>query len=512
MTRREVVVSFRRVIRNAEVPSGLKSQVVESLQWSAATKFLGQLANWCITIIVIRLLVPGDYGLMAMANAILGFLAMVAEMGFGASLVQTMAYDRERVRQLFGAALLVNAAFGAVLFASAPLVAGFYQEPRLTAVIRVASLQFIINALAIVPDALLRRELRFKRLSVVEIASGVSGNLVTLLLAFKGYGVWSLVMGALAGGLARAILLQFSVQDRLAPAFRFRGARPLASFGAGVTLTRVLSYFASQADIFIAGKLLGREIVGIYAVAVNLATLPMQRGQAVINDVAFSAFAKIQHDRNALAANLALAIRLTSLFAFPALWGVASVAPEVVRIALGEQWLDAIVPMQIVSLTIPFRMVSAIVVTTRMSVGRIDISIATALAGALLIPLTFFLASRYGLLGLAVAWVAVGPVHFFLSTYGSGTSLGLSQPSIGRNMLRAGSAALVMVLVLALLRVILAGYSDGLRLFLMIAGGAAIYGGMTTLLNRKSASEALRLLVREPRINSDVGRRMDTPI
>jgi len=102
--------------------------------------------SWAITLVVIRLLAPGDYGLMAMVNVIIGLLAMVAEMGFGASLVQSATLDRSRVRDLFGVALLLNLLFMGGLMAAAPLVAGFYGEPRLTTVMQVACLQFALNA------------------------------------------------------------------------------------------------------------------------------------------------------------------------------------------------------------------------------------------------------------------------------------------------------------------------------------------------------------------------------
>jgi hypothetical protein len=297
--------------------TGIKASVVSSLRWTAMAKLCGQVVSWAITLVVIRLLAPGDYGLMAMVTVVIGLLAMVAEMGFGASLVQSATLDRDRVRDLFGVALVLNLLFMGALMAAAPLVARFYGEPRLTFVMQVACVQFALNGLAVVPDALLRRAMRFRALSLIEIGSGITGNLVTLALALDGRGVWSLVVGSLVVALARAILLQAVHPQREMPRFDWRNARGMVGFGAGVTTTRILSYFSGQADVLVGGRVLGRDALGIYSVALHLATLPMQRVTSIINDVAFAAFAKIQHDVRAVSQNLLLGIRLLALISFP---------------------------------------------------------------------------------------------------------------------------------------------------------------------------------------------------
>jgi O-antigen/teichoic acid export membrane protein len=200
----------------------LKNQVASSLRWNAIVKLCGQLINWAITLFVIRLLLPADYGLMAMSNVIIGFIVMIAEMGFGASLVQSATLDSMRIRQVWGAAILINTAACAFIAAAAPWIADFYSEPRLVLVVQVAALQFLLIAASLVPAALLRRELRFKRLSFVELGSGVFGNGITLALAYSGYGIWSLVFGALSIALFRAITLQIVAPVGLWPSFSFR--------------------------------------------------------------------------------------------------------------------------------------------------------------------------------------------------------------------------------------------------------------------------------------------------
>ena len=467
---------------------------MSSLRWTAGAKIVGQLLNWAITIVVIRLLAPADYGLMALANIVIGLLTMVADMGFGAALIHAETFDRRRAAQIFGAALLVNVALcGGLLVAASPFAA-FFGERRLAPVISVLAFQFVVGAAGLVPSALLRRAFRYRIISVVEVASAVGGNLTTLVLAWRGYGVWALVFGAVSISVIRTLLLHSVSADRIAPSFALRGAGHLVSFGANVTLARVLWYVYMQTDIFIAGKLLGKEALGFYSVALHLASLPMQRVGSIVNDVAFSAFARIKHDRTAVAANVRLGVRQIALFAFPSMWGLASVAPDLVHIALGELWLPAVIPLQIVALAIPLRMVGTIVSTATMSIGRVDIAVVTTLFGTMLAAVLFYFGARYGIIGLSVAWAVLSPIMVVVNLYRALPNLGVSIVDFFADMSRPVFAALVMAAGVVAMSGLLNGMSAALRLVVDVLSGAIFYLAVTLLLNRRHALESLQLI------------------
>jgi O-antigen/teichoic acid export membrane protein len=473
----------------------LKNQVASSLRWNAIVKLCGQLINWAITLFVIRLLLPADYGLMAMSNVIIGFIVMIAEMGFGASLVQSATLDSMRIRQVWGAAILINTAACAFIAAAAPWIADFYSEPRLVLVVQVAALQFLLIAASLVPAALLRRELRFKRLSFVELGSGVFGNGITLALAYSGYGIWSLVFGALSIALFRAITLQIVAPVGLWPSFSFRGARRIVSFGASLTLSRILSYLLSQVDILIAGKMLGKAALGLYSVSIHLASLPMQRVSSIVNEIALSAFAKIQGDREAIASSLRLSVRIIALLAFPSLFGLALVAPELVRIAMGPKWVDAILPFQIIASIIPLRMVGTLISTAVISVGRVNITVFTNLVGTVVAVPLFLFASRYGIVGMSLGWAALAPLMLALTMYRGSSVLGVSVVAIMVDLARPVLASVLMAIAVTLTRGYLEFAGDGIRLSILVGTGIIVYCASTMLINRPLAREALQLLI-----------------
>jgi len=473
----------------------LKNQIVSSLRWNALAKLGGQLISWAITLFVIRLLAPADYGLLAMANVVVGLLSMVAEMGFGATLVQAANLEPRQIRQVWGAALILNAGLCGLMLVAAPGIALFYDEPRLTLVVRVISTQFLINAIGLVPDAMLRRSLEFKRLSILEMATAVLGNVVTLGLAILDQGVWALVLGGVVAGLVRAAALHVARPVRLWPSFGFGHARRLVSFGATLTLSRVLSFVFSQADILIGGKVLGKDALGSYSVAMHLATLPMQRVSSVINEIAFSAFAKIQGDRDAITSNLRLAVRLIALTAFPALWGLALIAPELVRLVMGPRWQDVILPLQIIALTVPIRMIGTLVTTATSSVGRVDVSMMTALVGTVLAIPMFLYAAQYGIVGMSLVWVVLAPAMVAYNLYRALPVLRVSTRRICADLLRPTLTSLAMAAAVIGVRTQLATVGDTLRLVVLVGTGIATYLLATALFNRAAAIEALGVLL-----------------
>ncbi len=473
---------------------GMKAQVMSALRWSAVAKFGGQLVNWGITLFVMRLLAPADYGLVAMLSILFMFLAMLGEMGFGSSITQAPTLETREIRQTIGAALLVNFAICGLLVAAAPAIAAFYNESRLIDMTRVAALGFIGAGMVTVYSGLLQREMRFKTSARIEIVFGIVGNVATLVFALLDFGPWALILGTLVANPIRVIMYFTSATQVYWPSFRFGDTRRLWTFGGNVLITRVVWYWSSQADVLIAGKFLGKEALGLYSVAVHLASLPMQRAAGIINGVAFAAFAKIQHDPRAVAHNTRLGVRLMAFVTFPVLWGIGAVAPELVAVAIGPAWHDSILPLTLVALTIPFRMIGSIISTTIMSMGRVDIAMVTNVIGACLIPPLFYVGAHYGIVGLSVAWLVVTPLMFMLNMFRALPILGLSMRAVFAEMWRPMISAAVMFLAVEGLRRVLGGIGDVPRFTVLVAAGAAIYCSCTWLLNRAATIEALVLI------------------
>lgn len=425
--------------------SDLRRSVLAGLRWLALARLAGQLAAWASTIIVIRLLAQQDYGLMAMAMLVIGLLALINELGLGAALVQSERVERATIGQVLGLQLLINAALCGLLYATAPWFAAFFNEPRLTSLVRVLSLQFPLGALGVVPRALLGRAMRFQRQSLAELLRLLVGGATTLSLALTGWGVWALVWGNLAATLAEVVSLQLLARSWVWPRFQLAGARRLLGFGGTVTVGHLLSYLYNQSDQLLVGKLLGKEVLGVYAVALNLAALPLHKLSGLLNEVAFAAYSRLNRERSAVGQYVLKTGRLLSCFAFPVFFGIAASAPELVMVLLGTKWQAVILPLQLLSPLMPLKMAGSSLIPALYGIGRPDIGVRNLLVACLVLPPAVYLGSHWGLTGVCLAWLLLYPLQFLYLLNLAAPVLGITVSAYLQTLVAAGLAASGMV-------------------------------------------------------------------
>ncbi len=181
----------------------LAQKVLHSFAWQGGSQIVAQTLSWAGTLVVIRLLSPADYGLMAMVLVFMNFLFMVAELGVGGATIQARTLDLDTYRRLFGVIITSNLLGMAIGFGGAPILAAVFEEPRLVPLARVLSLNFLLTTLTALPQADAIRRLDFRVKGKVDILAAVAGTGTSLLMALRGFGVWSLVGGMLAQNLCR---------------------------------------------------------------------------------------------------------------------------------------------------------------------------------------------------------------------------------------------------------------------------------------------------------------------
>lgn len=468
--------------------ASLRRKVLQGLFWTGGTRLLGQCVTWLITLVVIRLLAPDDYGLLALASVFVTLFLALSEAGLGAALVQAPSLDDSKLRPIFAAVIVLNGAFALILAGAAPAIASFFSDSRLAAVIQALSVLLVLNIFAVIPIAILTRRLDFRRLSLVNMGAVLSGSVCTLLLALSGYGVWSLVIGTLVNSAFSTVALNCIAPFFKSPDFSLRGTRGLLLFGGQVTGARLLWSCYSQADVLIAGKLLGHHLLGIYSVAMHLASLPVHKLAPVLNQVAFPAFARAQHE-SAVPQHILRALRFLFLFAVPVFWGISSIAPEIVGVILGPTWQAALTPLQVLSLVMPLSVMSLFLNSAFQGIGHGGVAFKNVLTAALIMPAAFVIGASGGLTGLTLAWVAGLPIVLFVN-------LRRMMPLIGLRLVEvAGTAAPALLSggamygAVLLTRQAAAPLEAPVRMALLILVGAATYCGSSWICNRRGVME-----------------------
>jgi O-antigen/teichoic acid export membrane protein len=455
-------------------------------------RMLSQALSWVITILVIRLLSPSDYGLLAMATVFMGMLNLVAEAGLGPAMIQARNVDEVTLRRIFGAVIAIDSLLFLIQVSAAPLVAHIFDEIRLVPIIQVLAFQFLVMIFTVIPGALLSRQLDFKGQSIVSLVSAICASVTSLGLALGGFGVWSLVVSSLVGALVNAIGLNLLTPYLCRPDFSPNGMRSLFSVGAQITAARALYFIYSQADIFVAGRLLGKELLGFYSIALHLASLPVQRISSIVNQIAFSAFAEAQQDPESVAQHLIRGIRMLSILSIPILWAMSSTAPELTAVLLGPTWQAAVTPMQLLPLVMPVAILSPYMNTAFQGIGRVSVVLSNAVTASLILPLAFLIGTHWDLLGLSLAWLIAYPAVFLINMIRMLPLVRLKARDIWLAVAPPVLAGIGMyICVLATRSILPQGLPSAATLASLIGVAAASYISISLLTNRAGVREVI---------------------
>src|SRR6266571_1767854 len=402
---------------DSTVARGLDRAVVSGIAWTAIAKWTTQLLSWACTLVVARLLVPGDFGLVGMATVYLGLVQIINEFGMGAAILQDRRLEASDIARLGGFSLLLGSCLCVVSLLGAPLVAQFYHEPTVGKIIRVLSLTFVTGACEIIPRTLLTREMQFKRLALVDSLAALSSSLTTLALAVLGVGWWALVCGFLAGSATRTVSVIRLRPHRLAWPGEFRKLGGSLTFGMHLVVANFAWYAYRNADLAIIGRVLGRVALGAYDVGVMIASVPLERVNDLVNRVMPPVFSAVQHDKAALRRYFLLVTEGIALLTFPAAAGVALVAQDFVPLALGAKWEAAVTPLRILALAAAFRSLGPLLSQVLIYAGYPARNTQYTIAAALVLPPLFLLGTLWGMAGVAVVWLVAQPIVSLATAY-----------------------------------------------------------------------------------------------
>ena len=474
----------------------LRDEVKAAVIWRSGSQITAQIVAWASTLAVIRILDPADYGVFAMTQVILTFLNFLNGYGFASALVQDRQIDERKIRQAFGMMLLVNVGIALVQFLLAPVAADYYRQPIVTDLLRVQALIFLATPFIALPQALLVRELDFKRPAIANLVATAVSASVAIGCAVSGLGVWTLIYAPLSFFWVRAIVLVIASRFFLLPSFRFAGAGRIFSFGMMLLGGYFFWTVLTQADVFIAARYLSAHDLGLYAEALFLTTIIAAKFVPPLNEVAFPAYARIQEDPPALSAAFLKAVRLIMLVTCPLYFGLAVVAEDAVGLVLGAKWLEMAPLVTILAFGMPMFTLYSLFGPAVTALGRTGITLRSAMLGAVVMPLAFLFAIQWGAIGLAWAWVLAFPVVPLAAFVQSRAPLGITARSMAAALVPGLAASACMAIVVAAAGVALAGLAGWQRLPLLVALGGLSYAGLLYAVSRATLDEVIGLVAR----------------
>lgn len=330
------------MLKGREDYQKLNQQVKNSLAWRALEKVSTQLFQFGIAVYLARLLEPSDFGIITIVGAVMAFMQLFVDSGIGVALIQKENVTNDDYNTAFLQIFFVACAIYIICYCSAPWFAKVYGLEDLTIIIRIIAIRLVLGGASGVQIAILTRILAFRKLALVNSASLLISSTVGVLLAYHGWGVWSLVYSQLANITSLSIILWIIVPWRPRFVYKKDSGRKILQFGMRYMLGRIVTELYNNFSTLVIGKTFTVELLSYYTRGQMYPSLLVTSVSGTIDSVIFPALAALKSDRNAFKTMVRRTINITVYIVFPLICSLAVSADLIVNLMLGEKWLPCV--------------------------------------------------------------------------------------------------------------------------------------------------------------------------
>jgi PST family polysaccharide transporter len=470
----------------------LKKSTATGVKWSSVSQIGRQMMQIATLILLARLLSPKDFGLVGMATVFTGFLAIFKDLGTSAAIIQREETSDRLLHSIFW----VNVGFGffatAFLLGISPLVGSFYHNEKVSTILSVLSVTFLISSFSILHQALLERDLKFNQLAKIEISATLFASLVGIGSAYLGAGVWSLIYQNIALVSLTTILLWVTAIWKPKLIFDWAEVKSVSSYSLHLTGFSIFNYFARNADYFLIGRFLGAQALGYYTLAYRIMLYPLQNIVWVIGRVLFPVFSQMQNDSDRFCYAYIRVTRTIALITFPLMAGLWALADLFVLSVFGPHWQPVILLLLILA---PVGMVQSIGTTVSdvyQAKGRTDWMLRWGLFSGTFVVTAFCIGLQWGIIGIAGSYAAATALLVIPSFTIPFKLIGLSMGEFCQGLWRPFLCSLLMLTVLISCKQLFpVALTSAWRLGILVPIGGAAYLSISWLLNREQLQEAL---------------------
>lgn len=392
----------------------LKNKTVRGVAWSAIERFSTLLFQLLINILLARILLPEDFGLIAMLSVFIQFSSAFIDCGFTNALIQRKDRSEKDFCTIFYFNIIVSIFLYSILYVSAPLIAGFYNMPQLESVTKVLCLNLIIGAFSSIHKTKLSINLDFKTQAFISLISAIISGCIAVILAYLGKGVWALVWLSLINVSIQTVLFLFWGTHWIPKFFfSFASFKKLFNYSSKILGATLLSLFYRNLYPVLIGRKYSVVDLGYYNRADLFSSLPSSSIVQILSRVAFPAFSLVQDNSEQLKKAYTKYIVMSSLIVFPIMIGFSAIAKPLIELLLTEKWVPTVVLLQILCLDCMFDHINSINLNILFVKGRSDLALKLEVVKKIIAISTLLVAIPFGL--IAICWVRV--VYCLLAMY-----------------------------------------------------------------------------------------------
>ena len=385
----------------------LNKAAIVGVFWNFVQLFINRGFEFFLKLILAKILIPEDFGIVGMALVFITFIQVFNELGFSAALIQRADEDltESHYHTVFWANLIwALFIYLFIYFILTPLVVGFYNQPILNKIIPVIGIGILLNPINIIHHAQLVRSLNFKRIALINNSSTIISGIISIILALRGYGVWSLVLPSVFSYFVSIPLYFYTT--KWIPKFIFckKSFKDIFGFGIQVTGSNMLTTFVNQFDYLVVGKLLSAYTLGIYSLAFALTDTFRHQLMKIINSVMYPIYSKKKQDLQSLKEYYLSVVKYNSVVILPIMTFFVVFGEPFISSFFGEKWIDVVVPLKYLALSVSVHMIVNNISPVLRGVGKPRLEVNNQLFKTVIYVPTIFLGTYfYGLVGTSIA-------------------------------------------------------------------------------------------------------------
>lgn len=381
----------------------LKKKTLSGVAWTLGQQVGVLGVNFIVQIILARLLIPADFGLIAMVQIFMTVGNALMDGGMTSSLIRTKNADNRDYSTVFYMNLIMSIFIYIIVFFSAPLIASFFDQPILTPLVRVFTISFVIQALVAVQTTKLTKEMNFKLQMLMQIPSTIIGGIVGVILAYKGFGVWSIVWMQLV--MSFLFMIQHWFWSDWKPTLLFDKSKLKEhfKFGYKLTLSTLLTSIYSESYTIIIGKFFPASQLGFYKQAKTLSMFPVSNLTKALQKVTYPVFSNLQEENERLKVIFKKITSVVFLVVTPVMLFLAIEAKPIISLLLTDKWLPAVPFFQILCISSLFYPLSMYNLNIILAKGRSDLHFKLELLKKGLSVIVLFSSIPFGITGIVIA-------------------------------------------------------------------------------------------------------------
>ncbi len=404
----------------------LKDKAINGLFWSFIDSFSNQGIQFIVGIVLARILSPREFGLIGMLTIFIAISQAFVDSGFNNALVRKQNCTQTDYSTIFYFNIFTGFFFYGILFFGSDAVSQFFDEPQLSSILKVLGFGLIFNSFGIIQRSILIKNINFKLQTRISLIASISSGIIAITMAYKGFGVWSLVALTLSRFGFNSLFLW--VWTKWIPTMEFsrKSFFELFSFGSKLLLSGLINTLTKNIYYLVIGKYFSAIELGYYTRADQFKSLPSQNLYSIIERVSYPLLSSIQHEPEKMKATFVKLIRSTVFVTFVMMLGMAAIAGPMIETLIGKKWLGAVEYLQLLCIVGMFYPLHVLNLNILKVLGRSDLYLQLEVVKKIMVIPVVVIGIYWGVKIMILGMIVNSFIAYFLNSYWSGQFIGYS--------------------------------------------------------------------------------------